>query len=62
MRIRKTFSYETSPNGPDLAEQVEKLRQMKNSPYYHRSFADTVGLILAEYVPREVGKYERSKG
>jgi hypothetical protein len=62
MRIRKTFSYEAAPNGPDLTEQVDKLRQMKNSPYYHRSFADTTGMILAEYVPKEIGKYKRSKG
>lgn len=62
MRIRKTFSYEASPNGPDLAEQVDKLREMKNSPYYHRSFADITGMILAEYVPKEIEKYERSNG
>lgn len=58
-RIRKTFSYEPIPDVPDLAEQIEKLRIMRNSPYSGRSFADIAGMILFKYVPEEINKYER---
>ena len=57
-RVRKGYSYETSPDVPDLAEQVEKLRGMKNSPYSGRSRADIAGMILYKYVPEEIKKYE----
>lgn len=58
MRIRKTFSYESSEDGPDLVKQIEKLQNMKNSPYWHRSFAGIAGMLLSEYVDKEIAKYE----
>ena len=62
MRIRKTFSYDASASSPDLTEQIDKLRAVKNSPYWNRSFADAVGMILLEYVPKEIDKYEHTSG
>ena len=57
-RIRKGYSYEHSPDVPDLAELIEKLKRMKTSPYSGRSHADITGMILSKYVPEEVRKYE----
>jgi len=62
VRIRKTFSYDVSTTGPDLTEQIDKLRAMKNSPYWNRSFAAVAGMILLEYVPKEIDKYGRPTG
>jgi len=62
MRARKTFSYNTSTGSPDLTEQINKLRAMKNSPYWNRSFADVAGMILLEYVPKEIDKYAGPTG
>ena len=58
VRERAGFSYETSTSEPDLKEQILKLRAMKNSPYWNRSFADIAGMILLKYVPKEIQKYE----
>lgn len=62
VRQRGHFSYETSTSDPDLIEQIKKLRAMKKSPYWNRSFADVAGMILLEYVPHEVKKWERQLG
>ena len=62
VRERATFSYEASTSDPDLKEQILKLRAMKNSPYWNRSFADIAGMILLEYVPKEIDKYEQKEG
>lgn len=61
VRVRKSFSYEASTSGPDLEEQILKLRAMKNSPYRDRSLASIAGMILSEYVPKEIDKYERRR-
>ena len=59
MRPRGSFSYEASTSDPDLKEQILKLRAMRNSPYWNRSFADVAGMILLEYVPKEIEKCKR---
>ena len=58
MRERAAFSYEPSNSAPDLKEQILKLRAMRNSPYWNRSLADIAGMILLEYVPKEIEKYD----
>lgn len=58
VRERATFSYDPSAISPDLKEQILKLRTMRNSPYWNRSFADIAGMILMKSVPEEVEKYE----
>ncbi len=58
IRERATFSYDPSALSPDLKEQILKLREMENSPYWGRSFADIAGMILQKAVPKEIGKYE----
>lgn len=58
VRERATFSYEASTSEPDLKEQILKLRAMRNSPYWNRSFADIAGMILLENVPKEIERYE----
>ncbi|MBI2851944.1 MAG: hypothetical protein HYX84_02400 [Chloroflexi bacterium] len=58
VRERATFSYEVSSIEPDLKEQILKLRAMRNSPYWNRSFADIAGMILMNAVPKEIEKYE----
>ena len=62
VRERATFSYEASTSEPDLKEQILKLRAMRNSPYWNRSFADIAGMILLENVPKEIEKYEQVSG
>jgi len=62
VRERATFSYEASASEPDLKEQILKLRAMRNSPYWNRSFADIAGMILLENVPKEIERYEQTKG
>jgi len=62
MRKRGSFSYEVSNTDPDLREQIKKLRAMRNSPYRKRSEADIAGMILLEYVPKEIDKYESQTG
>jgi len=62
VRERATFSYETSISDPGLKEQILKLRAMRNSPYWNRSSADIAGMILLEYVPKELEKYEQTEG
>ena len=57
MRKRGTFSYEFSDTEPDLRELIKKLKDMKNSPYRKRSEADIAGMILSEYIPKEIDKY-----
>lgn len=59
VRERASFSYEASTSEADLKEQILKLRAMRNSPYWNRSLADIAGMILLEYVPKEIEKYER---
>ena len=61
VRERASFSYEASTSEPDLKEQILKLRAMRNSPYWNRSFADIAGMILLEYIHKEIQKYERSE-
>jgi len=58
VRERATFSYEAATDEPDLKEQILKLRAMRNSPYWNRSLADIAGMILLEYVPKEIEKYD----
>ena len=58
VRERATFSYKASTSDPDLREQINKLRVMRNSPYWNRSFADVAGMILLEFVPKEIERYE----
>ena len=58
VRERAAFSYEPSNSAPDLKEQILKLRAMRNSPYWNRSFADIAGMILMKAVPKEIQKYE----
>ena len=62
VRERATFSYEPSSSDPDLKEQILKLRAMRNSPYWNRSLADIAGMILLEYVPKEIKRYEQASG
>ena len=59
MRERATFSYEAATDEPDLKEQILQLRAMRNSPYWNRSFADIAGMILLQYVPKEIERYEQ---
>jgi hypothetical protein len=61
MRKRGSFSYEVSDTDPDIKEQIKKLRAMRNSPYMSRSEADIAGMILLEYIPKEIGKYGSKK-
>ena len=58
VRERASFSYEASTSEPDLKEQILKLRTMRSSPYWNRSFADIAGMILMKAVPKEIQKYE----
>lgn len=58
VRERATFSYKASTSDPDLREQIRKLKAMRNSPYWNRSEADIAGMILLEYVPKEIRRYE----
>jgi hypothetical protein len=58
VRERATFSYAPSAISPDLKEQILKLGEMENSPYWNRSFADIAGMILMKAVPKEIQKYE----
>ena len=62
VRERAAFSYKASTSEPDLIEQINKLRAMKKSPYWNRSFADIAGMILLEYVPKEIDNYEHPTG
>jgi len=59
VRERAAFSYEASTSEPDLKEQILKLRAMRSSPYWNRSSADIAGMILLEYVPKEIERYEQ---
>jgi len=61
VRERATFSYEASTSESDLKEQILKLRAMRNSPYWNRSLADIAGMILLEYVPKEIEKYTQTE-
>ena len=58
VRERASFSYEASTSEPDLKEQILKLGEMENSPYWGRSFAAIAGMILQKAVPKEIQKYE----
>jgi len=60
-RKRGQFSYEISTSVPDLIEQINRLRGMKNSPYWDRSHASIAGMILSEAVQKESKKYERQQ-
>jgi len=62
VRERATFSYEASAADPDLKGLILKLRAMRNSPYWNRSLADIAGMVLLEYVPKEIERYEGSIG
>jgi len=62
VRERASFSYEVSTSETDLKEQILKLRAMRNSPYWNRSSADIAGMILLEYVPKEIERYEQASG
>ncbi len=62
VRERATFSYEAVTDEPDLKEQIQKLRAMRNSPYWNRSLADIAGMILLENVPKEIERYEQTEG
>jgi len=61
VRERASFSYEASASEPDLKEQILKLRAMRNSPYWNRSLADIAGMILLEYVPKEIKRHEQKE-
>lgn len=61
VRERATFSYQPAASSPDLKEQIVKLRGMRNSPYWGRSLADIAGMILLEYVPKEIERYQQKK-
>ncbi len=58
VRERATFSYDPSTTTPDIKEQILKLGEMENSPYWGRSFADIAGMILMRAVPKEIQRYE----
>ena len=58
VRERATFSYDPSTTTPDIKEQILKLGEMENSPYWNRSFAAIAGMILQKAVPKEIQKYE----
>lgn len=58
VRERATFSYDPSTITPDLKEQILKLGEMENSPYWNRSFAAIAGMILQKAVPKEIQRYE----
>lgn len=60
-RKRGQFSYEANNSVPDLKEQIRQLKAMEDSPYWNRSEADIVGMILLKQVPKEVDKYERRR-
>jgi hypothetical protein len=62
VRERATFSYEASSTDPDLKEQILKLRDMKDSPYWNRSLADIAGMILLKFVPKEIEKHKQRGG
>ena len=62
VRERASFSYEASTSEADLKEQILKLRAIRNSPYWNRSFADIAGMILLKYVPKEIERYEKGDG
>jgi hypothetical protein len=62
IRERAGFSYDASSGQPDLKEQILKLKAMRDSPYWNRSFADIAGMILLEYVPKEIERYEQASG
>ncbi len=61
IRERAGFSYDASTSESDLKEQILKLRAMRNSPYWNRSFADIAGMILMKAVPQEIQKYEEKE-
>jgi len=61
VRERASFSYDASSGEPDLKEQILKLRAMRNSPYWNRSLADIAGMILLEYVLKELERYEQKE-
>jgi hypothetical protein len=61
VRERATFSYQPAASSPDLKDQILKLRAMRNSPYWNRSFADIAGMILLEHVPKEIERYEQHR-
>jgi len=61
VRERATFSYKASTSEPDLKEQIRKLKAMRNSPYWNRSEADIAGMILLEYVPKEIERYGQTE-
>lgn len=61
VRERASFSYEASTSETDLKEQILKLRAMRNSPYWNRSLADIAGMILLEYVAKELERYEQTE-
>jgi len=58
VRERATFSYDPSAISPDLKEQILKLGEMEDSPYWGRSLAAIAGMILSKAVPKEIQKYE----
>lgn len=61
VRKRGNFSYEVSTSDPDLIEQIDRLRGIKNSPYWDRSRASITGMILSEAVEKEIEKYEHQE-
>ena len=58
VRERATFSYDPTNTSPDLKEQIMKLGEMEDSPYWGRSLADIAGMILKKAVPKEIERYE----
>ena len=58
VRERATFSYDPSTTTPDIKEQILKLGEMEDCPYWGRSFAAIAGMILQKAVPKEIQKYE----
>ena len=58
VRERATFSYDPSTPTPDIKEQILKLGEMENCPYWGRSFAAIAGMILQKAVPKEIQRYE----
>ena len=59
VRERATFSYDPSTTTPDIKEQILKLGEMENCPYWGRSFAAIAGMILQKALPKEIQKYEK---